>query len=357
MSGDNVELQTSLAELAIPVLRRRYLIVVWTAVGLAVGGAVAALAVPKYTATVSFLPEVRQQSFGIAALASQFGVQVPQSEPTESPEYYASLLESKVILGTLAAERFAEVGSVAGHQATVPLTDLLRLREEADERIRLSAAVSWLRNAMSTSISRTGIVTVRITSRYPELSHALAERVLALINDFNVETRQSRAAAERRFIEGRVLEAGGEVGVAEQELELFLERNRQYRNAPQLVFEFDRLQRRLAMHQERLISLTQALEEARISEIRDTPVITVIDPPELPLVADPQTGLVVRSLLGGVAGSILGVLFVLLVDVARRASNRQSEPLKELAAVWRDVIDDFRVTRRRARRRSTPVMR
>src|SRR2546428_650042 len=107
------------------------------------------------------------------------------------------------------------------------------------------------------------------------LSGLASELGLALVNTFNLERRQSRAAQEKRFVETRRTEARDELQVAEDRLKSFLERNRDYRNSPQLVFDQERLAREVALRQQLLTSLSQAYEQARIDEVRDTPVITV----------------------------------------------------------------------------------
>jgi len=91
------------------------------------------------------------------------------------------------------------------------------------------------------------------------------------------DTRQSQAAAERGFTEERMAEAQEELRAAENELQRFLQNNRQFQNSPELVFQHDRLQRRVAMRQQVYTSLVQSYEQARIDEVPNTPVITVVE--------------------------------------------------------------------------------
>ena len=46
-----------------------------------------------------------------------------------------------------------------------------------------------------------GVVTFEVETFNPQLSAKIAQRLLDLLNRFNLETRQSQAAAERRFTE------------------------------------------------------------------------------------------------------------------------------------------------------------
>jgi uncharacterized protein involved in exopolysaccharide biosynthesis len=117
-------------------------------------------------------------------------------------------------------------------------------------------------------------------SPYPHLTPSSPSRSprgsVELLNEFNLETRQSQALEEGRFVSARMAEAQEELREAEEALKTFLQQNRQFRNSPELVFEHDRLQRQVAMRQEIFTSLAQSHEQSRIDAVRDTPVITVI---------------------------------------------------------------------------------
>ena len=73
-------------------------------------------------------------------------------------------------------------------------------------------------------------------------------------------------------------------------------------NSPQLTFENDRLERQVFMRQELVTAMAQAYEQARIDEVRNTPLITVIDRPEPAALPDP------RWLLEIVLGLSLGMM-------------------------------------------------
>ena len=107
---------------------------------------------------------------------------------------------------------------------------------------------------------------------------------------------------------------------------MFLEANRQFENSPLLRFRRDELQRRVTQRQSVLTTLVQAFEEARISEVRDTPVITVLQTPFLPPGPDDRQTLVV-ALLGIVLGGAIGVVFAFVVEAVRRPAP--GDPARE----------------------------
>jgi uncharacterized protein involved in exopolysaccharide biosynthesis len=156
------------------------------------------------------------------------------------------------------------------------------------------------------------------------LAEQLVLSFLDEVNQFNLETRRSQAASERTFTEQRVQEVRHELRRAEDDLQRFLQRNRDYRNSPQLTFEQDRLAREVAVRQALYTTLSQALEKAKIEEVRDTPVITVVERPEMPAKPDGR-GLLRKGLLALVVGTAIGVGFVLGRDrLDRRVRGRQA---------------------------------
>jgi uncharacterized protein involved in exopolysaccharide biosynthesis len=139
--------------------------------------------------------------------------------------------------------------------------------------------------------------------------------------------RQGEAASERKFVDDRLSMAGSDLRAAEDRLESFLSSNRQYSSTSELAFQRDRLQRDVSFRQQLVTTLTQASEDARIREVRDTPVITIFEPPFVPSDAEPR-GRVKRVLLGIIIGALVGALISLgsaMVLTRREGGDREAE--------------------------------
>ena len=96
--------------------------------------------------------------------------------------------------------------------------------------------------------------------------------------DGDTRTERLENGRERRlFIEERLSAAGRELRDTEEGLRLFLEQNRHLRDSPELQFRYERLQRQVRIKEQVFTALRQHYEEARIQEVNDTPLITVID--------------------------------------------------------------------------------
>ena len=310
-AGDE-ETTLPIGEIILTVLRRWRPIAALALAGLAVGAASTVFF--DYVAQSSFRPHERDESLSsLSGLASQFGLSLPGLSlggEGESLHFYGRLLRSREILTQLATTTFtAPADGEGGRPVTGNLLQLLEISGD-DEQERLLNAVEELEDRVSVSLDLDArLVTLETRDSRPELAVLMNRRLLELANSFNLTQRQTQATAEREFVETRVEDAQSELGAAEAQMEEFLENNRTYESSPQLSFEAARLQRRIDLQQQVYTTLAQAYEQARIEEVRNTPVITIVDAPEGS--AERDGDLVLNSLIGTAVGCLLGTLLVL----------------------------------------------
>jgi uncharacterized protein involved in exopolysaccharide biosynthesis len=246
------------------------------------------------TSRSRFAPQARDAAGGrLAALAAQFsGFTGAMPSAGESVEFYAELLRSRDLLRQAVLTDY----TVARRSDTLRgnLVTLLDVGGKDPER-RIEATMDRLSDQVGVRTSRdANLVDLTVTMPWRSLAIQVNNRILELVNEFNLEKRRSRAAAERQFAEARQQDARRSLDSAENELRRFLESNRQF-ESPQLKFEEARLQRRVDLRQQVYLSLAQAYEQARIDEVRDTPVITVMDRPEYSV--RPSRGTLVDALV------------------------------------------------------------
>lgn len=332
--------ERSLLDLLSVLLRYRLMVV---AIPLVVGGLFGGLSLLQertYTSHASFRPQAANAGQSqIAALAAQFGVGAGSSVSMETPEFYARLLLSRAILSQLLEDPFTfihEGEAVEGH-----LSELLSVTASTPEKRREKALGSLRKMVSSRQAYDTGVVTVSVSSPWPGLSAQIAQRLLDFTAEFNVQTRQSSASAERAFIDGRYGEAAQQLRVAEDRLQAFLQQNRQYQNSPALMFEAERLQREVAVRQQVYVSLAQALEQARIDEVRDTPVLTLLEAPE-PAAYPDARGTMMRGLLGFGFGGVLALVLALLRDYLRRSREANRSDYREFVRVGQSAFGRLR---------------
>jgi len=296
--------------------RHRRLIATCLFVGIVLS-TVAALLWPRtYTATASFIPQGRNQVSSLASLAAQLGVSVPLSDASRSPGFYAALLVSKNVLANVVDRKYQVF--TGQDSASLSLVDYLRAQGANDDRRRQAAIDKLLRKTAISVDQKAGLVRLEVQLRDPAVSRDVARAFIAEVDSFNLKSRQTQASSERRFTERRLVEARAEARQADDELQGFLQRNRDFRTSPQLSFAYDRLADNVTLRQQILASVAQAYEQARIEEVRDTPVITVVEAPMLPARPDPRPYL--RMIAAGVLLSLVAARILGLREDKRAAA-------------------------------------
>jgi uncharacterized protein involved in exopolysaccharide biosynthesis len=309
----------------------RWRTVAWATVGIGALALVLSFVLPPgYDSQATFVTADTdvQLSKGLAGLASQPGViglasQLglgTNSDPSTSPAFYDQLLGSRELLTRLVLSKFADPRArVPGDSAD--LLAIYRIRKK-DRQRGVEIAMKRVKREMKVGYDqRTSFVSVTVTTPWAPLSAEVANRAVELVSAFNSAQRQSRARARRIFLEGRVADAQRELRAAEGALRDFYEQNRLWRSSPGLVVQEMSLRRQVETASELYLSIRQNFESARIDEVNNTPVITVVDsavPSHQPL----WPRRVAIALTAALAGLWLGLLWVAIRETAGHWAER-----------------------------------
>jgi uncharacterized protein involved in exopolysaccharide biosynthesis len=326
--------EISFVRAANELLRERRFIVGMALASFVLVSAYGLLRPRTFSATASFLRQAPKTPSSLSGLAAQFGVALPMQELQQSPAFYTDLIKTREVLGATVDT----VYTTSDDSTPRSLVEILEATGSTPGRRRELAIRRLRQRVYAGEANRTGVINLRVTTKDASLSLQLLERILQRVNVFNLETRQSQAAAERRFTEQRYQETQRELRDSEDRLQEFLTSNRNYANSPQLTFQHDRLQRQVELQQQVATTLAQSYEQAKIEQVRDTPVITIIERPELPVRPDPR-GLVVKGLLALIAGA-LAASIVLLARQLLVASASVGDELAEFRALRRAALSD-----------------
>ena len=321
------------------VLRHRWWILLFGLLGGAYEAYKSSQMALLYTTEAQFIPKGSRGQSQLQGLAAQFGIAVGGSDATNSPAFYVDLLDSRPLLASVAERQFrirTDSGLVVGNLATI-----YGIRNKNPDAVKSSVVNRMKGQIDQTSSVRTGVITVTVHAKYPELAVQIARAVLDQVNIFNLTNRQAQAAGERQFIEGRLADAQAQLSQAEGNLQNFLTENRDFRSSPALTLEFDRLTRNVNSRQTLYNALATSYEQAKIEEVRDLPVITVLEPPELPIIPDPRGGKR-KTLLGVIAGLVLGTLIAFSRDRLAVNRNVHSDEYAEFAALKQNAYSDIR---------------
>lgn len=295
-----------------------------TVLGLTLAAAAIATLVlpPSYQSHASFVTAGSSSKLaalgsgsGLAGLASQFGVSAG-GEPSESPNFYVKLIESEELRRRLLLSKFHDPRSQLQRDSAT-LLDILRIKNRDPQR-RMEIAVKRMGKDISTDFDlKTNLVFLEVSSRWPELAAAIANRTIDLVDAFNHEQRVSLARSKRIFVQTRLDSAKAELASAEQIQRTFYDQNRQWRMSPQLVFEEGRLRRNVDVATDLYLTLQRQFEVARLDEFNDAAEITVVDPAIPPRKAQwPRYGIMLMSSLfiGGLLGLLVAGGAAILAD-------------------------------------------
>lgn len=296
-------------------------------VGLGIAGAILGLTLSLtrarvYKSEATFIPQGAETG-AAAGLAAQFGLRTPASASVWGPPVYVELLHSYALLEPIAKDTF----TVVEENRRASLMDLLKIKGPTPET-RVAYAVQRLRIIVQAGEDRKlSAVRVSVTTDWPSLSLALVNRLVDGVNQFNLQTRKSQATAERQFADEQAAAAERGLRDAENRLQDFLQQNREVRS-PQLTFTKDRLTRDVSLREQVYSSLLQNREEARIREVRDTPVITILEAPRLAAIGEARHS-VRKGILTGFAWALIGIIIAFVSDGLRGLKRQPTAESRE----------------------------
>ena len=287
-------------------IRWKSLVLLALAGGVA-GGAASFLVTPMFESSAAFqaeAPNSFQLQGSLAGLASQLGG-LPLGGGTVNAQFFADILPSDAVLRRVISDTFSWDGRNASLHEIYGLDD-------KPSPLREYLTVNRLRRALNSSVNvRTNMVRFTVEAPSPDLARALAEDILASLNEVNIKLRQARASAEETFTADRAEAARTALAEAEAAVTRFKQRNRSIGNAPALATEERRLERNVDMAQQIYTQLRLQQEQAAVQAVRNTPAISIVDPPIKP-VRKSRPKRKIAVLLGMFAGVCLGALRLVL---------------------------------------------
>lgn len=315
------------------ILLRRWRLLVFVPVVAAMVAVCVSVWLRDYTATSRFAPQASGQDLGkMAGLAASFGIAIPTGGSSEPIDFYVDLLSSSAILQeALLHEYEFSTKRDGGETRTGNLIELFEIKGDTPEE-RTREGVDELRDLVSADASpRSGLITLETTAPWAELAEGINEQMLQLLSEFDRHRRQGQARAEREFVEGRLEAAHEDLRNSEAGMATFLYRNRRPYQSPRLTMQLERQQRQVVMKQQLYASLAQAYEEARIEEVRNTPIFTIVEDPTGS--ARSEGNLLLTAVLGLVLTSAVAMALIFALEYLRGQSD--SPDLAELKVTLR----------------------
>jgi len=275
---------------------------------------------PQYRASAKFSPEsgaAGRVSGSLAELASQFSLDLG-SQGIKPLPYYSVVLRSDVIIDHVLNSAL----DVPGYPAT--LWDYLRPQFSYRDSLPREKVRKWLRDRVAvTADNRATTMDLAVTLPDRRVAAAVVNKFLGALNSFNSSARASQARARREYLEHALTMQFDSLRRAEDSLQVFLERNRSYRDSPALEFQQGRLKRQVDLNQQVVSTIQRDLEAARLDEINETPILSVIDSGSAPF-----RPVFPKRRLSAILGLMLGIVAVVYVAVL---GQTQAQPRNSFA--------------------------
>ena len=297
----------------------------------------ALLATPYYKSTITLYPTTSETGGTLGqlqGLASSFGYRVGGMESSYNiPDVVTSRRIRKMILEQYWLTKkynypvdlitFWEINDTT----SIPLNPIVWVKNllaapiDSEEDIVKEweeGVLERLGELISVSENRkTGLISIDVLIEEPQLSADVANYIAEAANDYIQAENSFEASRDRNFIEERLSVVKDELNQAENELKEFRQENRRIADSPELQLEQGRLLRQVEMKQQVYITLQQQLEIARISEVKQTPVIHTLDVAEPAIRKDkPKRKMIV--LLSLVLGGVLSTSAHLIRYLTKR---------------------------------------
>jgi len=376
--------ELSLLDMASMVWRRWRLVVAVCAVAAIVTFAVSKLMPKFYESTATVVAPKEGSGNSLLSGLAAYGLiqQVPGLSIPTLPSFTPN---RDLLVGVLKSRTIGQA-----------IVDKFELRARYRARY-LDDAITDLKNATTISVSREGVISVKVEDRDPALAAAMANHYVELLDQFVGQYGTGEAGRQKTFLTGQLARARVDLDSAEQALRRFQEQNRaivlqeqtkgaieaaarlkgeiiaaqvqlqvmrnfatdanpeiiairrrieemnrqlaqmQYGEAPArqadgrdrgdftvpfarvpgVGLELVRMTRDVKIQEVLVTLLTQQLEQARIAEARDTPVVQSLDR-AVPAERHSRPRAVLNAGLAGVAALVVSVSAAIVLETRRR---------------------------------------
>ena len=272
-------------------------------------------------------------------LAAQFGINIPTGQ-SEQKWVYPEIIKSRTLAKSMLKRKFDT--NEFGPQKN--LLQILTYGKNAPQMgldtLEIKAVDSFLGMIGISEDTKTGILTLRINASEPQFA---AEVNRVLIQELDAHQRKynkAKTSETKQFIEERILNTEKELMAAEENLKVFMDRNRRIENSPALQLEQQRLGREVTVLTGVFTTLKQQLETTKIEEVKESDYVVILDPPEVPLQrSKPNKKLMV--IMAGFIGIGLGLVLAFILEIIANSKKEEKDKMSEAKSLFLKNINEL----------------
>jgi uncharacterized protein involved in exopolysaccharide biosynthesis len=283
---------------------------------------------PIYTSTAKIMSSSSGGGMSQAAgLAAQFGIAIPtgQSEPKW---VYPEIIKSRTLARVMLKRKFDT-------NKFGPQKNLLQILTYGNgdpqvglDTLEIMAVNNFLGMINISEDVTTAILTLSINASEPSFAAEVNQALIEELDTHQRKYNKAKTSDTKQFIIERIIAVENELMAAEEDLKVFMDRNRRIENSPALQLEQQRLGREVTVLTGVFTTLKQQLETTKIEEVKESDYVVVLDPPEVPLRrSKPNKRLMV--ILAGFSGLGLGIILAFVREFTANSEKEEKDKMTE----------------------------
>ena len=294
---------------------------------------------PIYTSTSKIISSSSGGSMSQAAgLAAQFGINIP-TDQSEQKWVYPEIIKSRTLARAVLKRKFDT--NKFGPQKS--LLQILTYGSDEPEfnlgTLEIMAVNNLLGMIEVSEDIKTAILTLSINASGPILAAEINKVLIEELDAHQRKYNKARTSNTKQFIKERIIDTEKELIASEEELKVFMDRNRRIENSPALQLAQQRLTREVTVLIGVFTTLKQQLETTKIEEVKESDYVIILDSPEVPLEKSKpnKRGMVI---LAGIMGIGLGIVLALIRDLAANSKKEEKDKMNEAKSlVFKNIAE------------------
>ncbi len=261
----------------------------------------------------------------VSGLAAQFGINIPTGK-SEQKWVYPEIIKSRTLAKAVLKHKFDTEKFGAQQTLLKILTDGKSEKDMSFKKLEMNGVEKLLGMIDVSEDMTTAILTLKVNASNPKLAAYINNALIEELDSHQRKYNKANTSDTKQFIEERIKNTEQELMSAEEDLKVFMDRNRRIENSPALQLEQQRLNREVIVLTGVFTTLKQQLETTKIEEVKESDYVIILDPPEIPLRrTKPNKKLVV--ILFGILGVGLGLFISFLSEIALNSRDEEKEKM------------------------------
>ena len=187
---------------------------------------------------------------------------------------------------------------------------------------------------------QTSILTLNVNASEPQLAKNINKAIIEQLDAHQKRYNKAKTSDTKQFIEERIIDTEKELVDSEENLKIFMDRNRRIENSPALQLEQQRLEREVTVLTGVFTTLKQQLETIKIEEVKELDYVVIVDAPETPLLrSKPKKTLTV--FLAIFFGTGLGIMLAFLKDYMANSQTKEFDKINEAKSLFQKNMSEL----------------